>query len=1205
MTADTFTSTKGTDPGWPFNRLVTAIRAYGGQLYEHNTLDGFVKAAKTECPLEHTTHDRGFWFAERPDGSVHAGTFCAHDRRFVLEEFGLEPSDLKTAPDGTIIVGTWKPPPLTDGGNAERLAMLHGANFRWVEIWDKHLVYDGTRWAPDTGDSRILRLARDVRLNLLDELPHILDPDQQKRHFRWAQESDNRGKLSAMVHLTRALPGVRVSHEELDTLPYLLNTPNGTLNLLTGTLQPHHPKDLLTKITRAAHVPGASRPTFTGFLGRILPDDEQRKLVQRLLGQALVGRTEEEILPVFWGRGANGKSKLLGAVSFALGEYAAVSPRTLLMAAKHEQHPTELTDLFGARLVAVFETEAGGRLDDSKMKWLTGGDSIRARRMREDFWEFRPTHSLVLVTNWLPQVMGTDDADWRRLKLVPFDVVIPDSEQDRQLALKLEAEAEGILAWLVEGYEDYRDHGLKVTEKTLAATARWRRSQDPFSRFMEDAGLVFDRTLWIETSKLLDEYGRWCDDNHEPPTRARDIAQLLQKFDCTNHKRKIGRVWYGIGKPSADGNQQDTSGSETTPDVPVKSSAGQPETTPPSPTSKVTPRTPAPYDQNIRISHENHAEQVSQVSPPRSDMVVVDRAAFSAVPVRVECEDDFLAIRGQLLDAPVVGFDLETYALGPFRSEKFAALNPFKSAPRLAQLAIEPGRAWVIDLTKVSPRVLQPFLDSAKRIIGQNLKFDLRHLLQAGLSLPADLGWRVRDTMLAAQLLDAGEYHPKGYHGLGLLVERELDLGLSKELGASDWSGELTEAQYHYAASDAAVLLPLWDKLADKLTEAALARVTRLENRAMPALAWLEHSGMPFDLGRLNGLTATAIEDRNRAEKRLVELAGKTINWNSPKQVLELFSELGILISNTNATTMTGLAADHEIAAALLEYRKASKRAGMYGEDFAGFVAEDGRIHADFRQIGARSGRMSCSGPNLQQVPKAAEYRECFRAPEGRRLVKADYSQIELRIAATIAPDQRLLQAYRDGEDVHIITARSVLGRQEISKTDRQQAKAVNFGLLYGMGPTKFRIYAKTTYGVDLTEEQATSYRDRFFETYPGLKAWHWAQKAYPIDTRTLAGRRRLQVKPFTEKVNSPVQGTGADGMKLGLALLFERQNQMPGAFPVHVVHDELVVECRAEDAEDAAAWVKSAMEHGMSEIVTDVPVIAEPKIQQSWAEED
>ncbi len=247
---------------------------------------------------------------------------------------------------------------------------------------------------------------------------------------------------------------------------------------------------------------------------------------------------------------------------------------------------------------------------------------------------------------------------------------------------------------------------------------------------------------------------------------------------------------------------------------------------------------------------------------------------------------------------------------------------------------------------------------------------------------------------------------------------------------------------------------------------------------------------------------------------------------------------------------------------------------------------------------------MSCSDPNMQQLPRG-EYRRCIIAQAGRVLIKADYSQIELRIAAKVSGDRPLLDAYLAGEDLHTRTARSVLGIQEVTKQDRQLAKALNFGLLYGMGANGFRMYAKSQYGLDLSEGQAARYKAAFFKTYPGLATWHNRVRLRKTsETRTLAGRRLLlnEKTPDTIRLNAPIQGTGADGLKLALALLWERRAHAPGAFPVLAVHDEIVIEADADHGDTAIAWLKSAMVDAMGPLIDPVPVGIEVRTAKTWA---
>jgi len=255
---------------------------------------------------------------------------------------------------------------------------------------------------------------------------------------------------------------------------------------------------------------------------------------------------------------------------------------------------------------------------------------------------------------------------------------------------------------------------------------------------------------------------------------------------------------------------------------------------------------------------------------------------------------------------------------------------------------------------------------------------------------------------------------------------------------------------------------------------------------------------------------------------------------------------------------------------------------------------------------------MACDHPNLQNIPRSGPLRSYIRAPEGRIFVIADYSQIELRIAAKISGDLEMLAAYAEGRDLHTLTAESLTCREEINKDDRKLAKAVNFGLLYGMGAKGLQSYALRSYGVEMSLEEAALYRRRFFQTYSGLKRWHEHERRAwqrgDTETRTLTGRRRMDVERLTDRLNAPVQGTGVDGLKLALSLLWEHRTECPGAVSVLVCHDEVVVECDAEQAADVKAWLDRTMIEGMDVVLNGmdeghVPVEVEARIARSWGE--
>jgi DNA polymerase I len=540
-------------------------------------------------------------------------------------------------------------------------------------------------------------------------------------------------------------------------------------------------------------------------------------------------------------------------------------------------------------------------------------------------------------------------------------------------------------------------------------------------------------------------------------------------------------------------------------------------------------------------------------------------------------------------ESVLVGLDTET-----------TGLDSRAGRVRLLSLATDRG-TYLIDCFRVDPAPLWDAL-AEKPLVAHNGLFDLQFLRALGFE-PGE----VRDTMLESQVLYAGDRAEMFKYGLADCVKRELGQVLDKAEQAGDWSGALTPEQLRYAALDTDVLVPLHDALAKKLDAAGLTRAADIERRCLPAITWLASTGVGFDQAAWDALATDAAAERDRLRGELDAAApvpsGRLfagLNWDSPEQVQDIFAQVGVALGNTDDDALA--AADHPLAELLRRYRSAAKRATTYGPGWVKHAYRNGRLYPGWRQIGAgSSGRMSCAEPNCQNLPRDVRYRRCFVAPPGRLLVKADYSQIELRIAAKVADEARMIDAYRRGDDLHALTARQILGKTDVTKADRQLAKAVNFGLLYGMGARSLRVYARSNYGVELTEDDAKRYRDLFFRTYPGLRRWHRRTPDADTDTRTLTGRRCLRVKHFSEKLNMPVQGTGADGLKLAMALLWERRADCPGAVPVLAVHDEIVVECDTAQADAASTWLKQAMLDAMTPLVEPVPVEVEVSVAPTW----
>ena len=573
--------------------------------------------------------------------------------------------------------------------------------------------------------------------------------------------------------------------------------------------------------------------------------------------------------------------------------------------------------------------------------------------------------------------------------------------------------------------------------------------------------------------------------------------------------------------------------------------------------------------------------EVREVSSALTSRLITDPAELAGIAEMISAAD-----------APVA-LDIETYGDD--------ALNPYRGEIRLLTLGLPGRNPWILDLKVLGYGLgpLKPALESAL-IIGHNLKFDLLWL-----RVKCDLRiQRVFCTMTAARLLHAGT---KQKNDLGTIIDRYLDVSLAKDQGRSDWGCDLlTPEQTQYASDDVAHLHQLKTVLVSELEDARLTEVALLEMELLPVVVDMEATGFAVDRSRLETLLADAERGALSSAKETKSLFNNPdINLNSPAQLLPVLVGLGIEVADTKAETLATI--DHPTVKLLVFHRKAEKQAQMLrtlGES----IEFDGRIHARFNPIGTATGRFSSSGPNLQNVSRGKP-RSCFVARPGCQLVVADYSQIELRAAAALAVEPRMLEAYLRSDDLHLQTAELVLGRNANTE-DRQLAKAVNFGLLYGQSADGLARYAGQSYGVQMSLEQAVSIRRNFFEGYEGLERWHraaWSQAAGDVlESRTRLGRRRLlddagdsQWKRFTTLINTPVQGGCADGMKramLKLARLLPTDANL-----VSCVHDELIVETPVASAELVKNLVTDTMISEMHAIFPEVPIEVEAKICADW----
>jgi P4 family phage/plasmid primase-like protien len=426
----------------------------------------------------------------------------------------------------------------TDTGNAERFAALHQDLARFVPEWGTWIVYDGKRWVEDPGNVRVGALAKVTARSIYEEARNAEDADARAKLVKWAVASEFKKGRESTIALARSEPGMAAQHTSLDVDPFTFNVMNGTLDLRSGTLRQHAAADMLTKISTVTYDAQAECPRFVRFLGEIMGGDLERvEFLRRFLGYSLTGDVREHALCFWYGRtGGNGKSTLAALLFHLLGDYAIkAAPDLLFRSEKTERHPTELADLFGIRLVVCNETAQNRAWDEATVKDVTGGDPIRARRMRENFWTFRPSHKLVVFGNNKPRLADADDGGMkRRLRLVPFEVSFT-ANPDRTLDAALRAEAPGILRYLVEGCLAWQREGLTEPAVMVEATAGYFAEEDTVGRFLADRCELVPGAK-VTRKALRDANAAWAEEAGERPAHPKALAKSLQGRGVTTGK---------------------------------------------------------------------------------------------------------------------------------------------------------------------------------------------------------------------------------------------------------------------------------------------------------------------------------------------------------------------------------------------------------------------------------------------------------------------------------------------------------------------------------------------------------------------------------------------------------------------------------------------------------------------------------------------
>lgn len=588
-----------------------------------------------------------------------------------------------------------------------------------------------------------------------------------------------------------------------------------------------------------------------------------------------------------------------------------------------------------------------------------------------------------------------------------------------------------------------------------------------------------------------------------------------------------------------------------------------------------------------------------------------------------------------ILKSEAVAYDLETNGFDEMATD--AAIACIAISPK-------PGIAFVVPIShpetpwKHPERVLKTIANAlaytpAKRI-AHNAKFDDRWLIQHAGPVYADF-----DTMLAAHILDENRF--KSLKVLAPMI-----------LGVDQWAIDLGDGAAmttplnklaRYNAKDTDYTLRLYYVFREELKAPGNERLLRLFVKIMmPAsrvFTDIEHRGMWVDKKRLAERRIEVQKRRELVSKKLTKLFGIEANWNSPKVLAEiLFDKLKLPVldltaggaPSTRESVLLRLASKHESANLILEWRQWSKNESTYLGKWAGQLHGD-RLHPNYKMSGTVTGRLASGKEEasdirvgMQQVPRDPFIRSVFGAPPGWKFVEADFSQIELRIAAHYAQDKTMLRLFNQGADIHMEMAQQMLNKpvSAITKEERKKAKSVNFGFLFGMGWGHFVEYARDNYGVIVSEDEAKLFRDRFFGTFKGLRPWHERQKRLVRQyyrVQSLIGRvRRLpdidsedkQVRAESERqaINSPVQGLASDMMLFALTLLHAEMSE-DEAIIVGSVHDSGMFEVRDDRLDYWVPRIKEVMENlplkKQFGVELTVPIKVDVKVSQHWSEED
>ena len=434
----------------------------------------------------------------------------------------------------------------TDLGNGRRLVGLFGADIRFCPEHKRWLVWDGSRWVWDEV-GEINRYAKLVIRVMYGRASEEQDEDTSTRISGWAFMSESAYRIQKMIELAQTEHGIPILASELDNDPNLLGVQIGVIDLRTGQLLAPRREQYITKQCPVVFDPDADCPQWQRFIDRITGGDKDlARYLQCVAGYFLTGSTREQCLFILHGPGANGKSVFLRVIQKLMGTYARSTPPATLMVRRNPDSPSpDLARLHGVRLALAFEPREGAMLAEEIVKQITGQDKITCRKLYGDIFEYVPQFKVVLTTNHLPTIRGNDHAIWRRIRLIPFTVIIPPEEQDRDLIEKLMGELPGILNWAVEGLRAYQDEGLKPPTCVVAATQEYRSDMDIIGDWIDECCIV-DPDARVPMRDAYASYRDWCKASGHYPFAKKRFGQRLRDRGIGEARTSRERFYVGL-----------------------------------------------------------------------------------------------------------------------------------------------------------------------------------------------------------------------------------------------------------------------------------------------------------------------------------------------------------------------------------------------------------------------------------------------------------------------------------------------------------------------------------------------------------------------------------------------------------------------------------------------------------------------------------